>query len=300
MACVACCSLLLSLGGCAKGSLPLPKRPGLPSAGVPIALPGGASGKSGGRPSGGSPGLPSPGGMPGGGNPGVPGAGLPGAGLPTPGGGVPSVTPGGSASGRGGASSDGDSSTDAAGGADSGADGGADGGAGGGEIGKSRRDGQQADEDADGAGGWEVSTELPEVAGDAGRAGSNGEGEPGAGEAEAAGGDDALAEALGDFDEGLLRERLEAQRRGAAEQADSGRSGADSGGSSSAGAAAPQAAPRPPVAAPTPPAPPLPDIPDARDDDVVARQLREAAEKETDPKLKESLWKEYERYKAGL
>ena len=34
------------------------------------------------------------------------------------------------------------------------------------------------------------------------------------------------------------------------------------------------------------------------DDDIVARQLREAAEKETDPELKEKLWKEYEEYKG--
>jgi hypothetical protein len=31
----------------------------------------------------------------------------------------------------------------------------------------------------------------------------------------------------------------------------------------------------------------------------VARQLREAAEKETDPELKAKLWKEYEEYKKG-
>jgi hypothetical protein len=36
------------------------------------------------------------------------------------------------------------------------------------------------------------------------------------------------------------------------------------------------------------------------DDDIVARQLREAAENETDPVLKEKLWKEYEEYKKGL
>jgi hypothetical protein len=35
------------------------------------------------------------------------------------------------------------------------------------------------------------------------------------------------------------------------------------------------------------------------DDDIVARQLREAAEKETDPELKERLWKEYEEYKRS-
>ena len=35
------------------------------------------------------------------------------------------------------------------------------------------------------------------------------------------------------------------------------------------------------------------------DDDIVARQLREAAEKETDPELKEKLWKEYDDYKKN-
>jgi hypothetical protein len=39
---------------------------------------------------------------------------------------------------------------------------------------------------------------------------------------------------------------------------------------------------------------------DSQDDDIVARQLREAAEKETDPVLKEKLWKEYNDYKKGL
>jgi len=47
------------------------------------------------------------------------------------------------------------------------------------------------------------------------------------------------------------------------------------------------------------PGTPRPDIPDGRDDDVVARQLREAAEKEQDPRLKEKLWDEYRRYKAS-
>ncbi len=35
-------------------------------------------------------------------------------------------------------------------------------------------------------------------------------------------------------------------------------------------------------------------------DDIVARQLREAAENETDPELKEKLWKEYEEYKKNM
>lgn len=41
-------------------------------------------------------------------------------------------------------------------------------------------------------------------------------------------------------------------------------------------------------------------IPDGRDDDIVARQLREAASKETDPVLREKLWEEYKKYKSGI
>lgn len=40
------------------------------------------------------------------------------------------------------------------------------------------------------------------------------------------------------------------------------------------------------------------DIPDAKDDDVVARQLREAAIAETDPELKDALWEELRKYKG--
>jgi hypothetical protein len=40
------------------------------------------------------------------------------------------------------------------------------------------------------------------------------------------------------------------------------------------------------------------DIPDGQDDDIVARQLRELAENETDPELQERLWDEYRKYKA--
>ena len=43
-----------------------------------------------------------------------------------------------------------------------------------------------------------------------------------------------------------------------------------------------------------------PDVSDAGDDDVVARQLREAAEQERDPALKKKLWEEYRRYKQGI
>ena len=44
---------------------------------------------------------------------------------------------------------------------------------------------------------------------------------------------------------------------------------------------------------------PPPDIPEAGDDDIVARQLREAAENETDPELRARLWEEYREYKAS-
>ncbi|OGT74151.1 MAG: hypothetical protein A3H44_13545 [Gammaproteobacteria bacterium RIFCSPLOWO2_02_FULL_57_10] len=42
--------------------------------------------------------------------------------------------------------------------------------------------------------------------------------------------------------------------------------------------------------------PPPEDIPSGRDDDIVARQLREAAMREPDPELREKLWDEYRRY----
>ncbi len=41
------------------------------------------------------------------------------------------------------------------------------------------------------------------------------------------------------------------------------------------------------------------EIPDGNDDDVVARRLRRAAEQETDPELKDKLWKEYVEYKKN-
>ena len=41
------------------------------------------------------------------------------------------------------------------------------------------------------------------------------------------------------------------------------------------------------------------DVGDGRNDDVVARQIREAAMAEEDPKIREKLWDEYRRYKRG-
>lgn len=42
-----------------------------------------------------------------------------------------------------------------------------------------------------------------------------------------------------------------------------------------------------------------PDVPDGEDDDIVARQLREAAMSEEDPELREKLWQEYRDYKRS-
>jgi hypothetical protein len=44
----------------------------------------------------------------------------------------------------------------------------------------------------------------------------------------------------------------------------------------------------------------LPTISDEKDEDIVARQIREAAHLETDQVLKKKLWLEYERYRSGL
>jgi hypothetical protein len=125
--------------------------------------------------------------------------------------------------------------------------------------------------------------------------------------------DSELFAGLGDFDEMLLREQERV--KAAAAQASAGSGGAGGGGSSgevtddagtsgtpdSAGAGesrygegAGPGSPRPGVSSSAPPG-----TPDGHDDDVVARQLREAAEKETDPELKKKLWEEYRKYKQG-
>jgi len=52
----------------------------------------------------------------------------------------------------------------------------------------------------------------------------------------------------------------------------------------------------PPIDGAKYPAPP--DIPNGNDDDVVARQLREAAMREPDPAIREKLWAEYRKYKG--
>ncbi len=61
------------------------------------------------------------------------------------------------------------------------------------------------------------------------------------------------------------------------------------GGTTTAGMGTPGPAPKYPAPAGTP---------EGVDDDVVAKQLREAAETEKDPALRAKLWEEYNKYKG--
>lgn len=141
-----------------------------------------------------------------------------------------------------------------------------------------------------------------------------------------------LAEAMGDFDGRILDERavIIAQRGnnpGSVDGPSAGEGEGEGQGSGTAGSGTGRdpAGRRP---APAPPAPgtpqtgrgnsrgsvgggavpsqtaeadiPIPeDVGDGANDDVVARQLREAAMNERDPELREKLWEEYRRYVAG-
>jgi hypothetical protein len=135
-----------------------------------------------------------------------------------------------------------------------------------------------------------------------------------------------LDAALGDFDEMLLREQEQVKAATPATTAAESRRGGSAGGganpadSANGGEATARGTMNgedtqgPGQAAGDTPAGPAgdsedrprtaargqpPDVPDGSDDDVVARQLREAAEKETDPELRARLWEEYRKYKRG-
>jgi hypothetical protein len=114
---------------------------------------------------------------------------------------------------------------------------------------------------------------------------------------------------LQDFDGEILAEReiitsspggTGSDSAGLPEGSGSGTADSDAGGDV-AGAGVP--ARRPIPAAPAPPrrgSEGIPDdIADAKDDDIIARQLREAAMQEQDPELQEKLWEEYRKYKNG-
>jgi hypothetical protein len=141
-----------------------------------------------------------------------------------------------------------------------------------------------------------------------------------------AGLDRELDQSLSEFDGLLLKEQelLEAQRQetasavasaggGAGEEGPGGSGGGDSDGAdraeSESGASG--GSPDSPAGEPVDPTGGSvegrtdngrvpPDVGDGSDDDIVARQLREAAEKEEDPELREKLWDEYRAYKSGV
>lgn len=124
---------------------------------------------------------------------------------------------------------------------------------------------------------------------------------------------------LGEFDERLAREQAEIEKQrsaanaghgtgGAAGEGEAGMGGSDGtptevgadGGQTGSGDAQSSAAGGRGQAGSGGARFPAPEgVPDGRDDDVVARQLREAAETEKDPELRKRLWEEYRKYKSG-
>jgi hypothetical protein len=125
-----------------------------------------------------------------------------------------------------------------------------------------------------------------------------------------------LERGTGEFDAMILEEQAE-QRRAAREQAarqsttatgetstgEPGGGMADAGGYSTGGGMPGAALPgggggASEIPQNTAKYPPPADIPSGSDDDVVARQLREAAMREPDPAVREKLWEEYRKYKG--
>lgn len=93
-------------------------------------------------------------------------------------------------------------------------------------------------------------------------------------------------------------------REGGAGESGAGQTGSSEGGKGSQSAAGERAgypdgriAGTDPGASGAPVVPP--DIGDGRDDDIIARQIRKAAESEPDPELRKKLWDEYRKYKQG-
>ena len=124
-----------------------------------------------------------------------------------------------------------------------------------------------------------------------GERGSGSSGEAGEGEGRQAGSEADGKSAQSGAESGQQAGGESGQQAGAGERGEAGGQGAEgndqmasAGGASDGGRHTGHAA--------TPP-----DIPDGKDDDIVARQLREAAESEQDPELREKLWEEYRKYK---
>jgi hypothetical protein len=128
--------------------------------------------------------------------------------------------------------------------------------------------------------------------------------------------DDQLERGTGEFDDMILEEQT-AQRSAAREQASTAEPGqgdnpaaatgggygpeggvAGAGGYSTGGGMGGASRGGGAIPPNTAKFPPPADIPDGDDDDVVARQLREAAMREPDPAVREKLWDEYRKYKG--
>lgn len=171
---------------------------------------------------------------------------------------------------------------------------------------------------AEGEGEWETSNEIPggSQRGDSAGGGAEG-GEDGAqsdgSDASTSGqggdsGDDELDGALKDFDGEILAEReiINAAGEGPSGSVEIPTGDTEAGADGTGGEQQTASSPPRKRSIPQAPAPPrrgsesIPaDIPDAKDDDIIARQLREAAMAERDPELKEKLWEEYRKYKKG-
>ena len=174
-------------------------------------------------------------------------------------------------------------------------------------------EGEQAD------GGWEISNELPETGGNSASSQSDETGGgaiaalPEQGGGVGGEGDQELDRTLRGLDGEILNERAgEIDKANDRAAATGGPALMDEGGGAGMSdendpinAEEPRQEQQPakggPNAQPNLPAKrnPIIDTPDARDDDIIARQLREAALEETDPELKERLWEEYRKYTQG-
>ncbi|MCG6875929.1 MAG: hypothetical protein LJE97_12640 [Betaproteobacteria bacterium] len=99
-------------------------------------------------------------------------------------------------------------------------------------------------------------------------------------------------------------EESAASERGAGESPESGTEQASQGGPRGAthdgSPGGPVGGREPGTAGPATASVPPPDVGDGNDDDIVARQIRKAAEAESDPELRKKLWDEYRKYKQGV
>ena len=155
--------------------------------------------------------------------------------------------------------------------------------------------------------GWQDSNQVPGEPADMPPMPSERGGAAGAaGDSSNPGGDGELDEALEVFDGEILAEREVIRTR--ANEVSEGAvlpipeaesSGTDDSQPKSRGGSVSMPTNRNPAPTPGASGPVPEDIPDAKDDDIIARQLREAANQESDPILKEKLWDEYRRYRRG-